>query len=155
MHIILLVKRQLVKDLRSLEFFFFYIIILIAFNICWQYSGCKWTDSLDLGSVWYSPREKKTHISGIHFLANFQPLSGTLQQHLIFRGNHCKRNASDFSIKMMKSTHNLNFPIIWGMAAFLSALKIFQKADCFKHSSIMHQVHFLFAVLPQQLNTDR
>ena len=66
----------------------------------------------------------------MHGLANSKLFSGTLQPYL-FRKNHFKRNASYFSKKMMKSTHNFKFPVTVGMAAFLSALKTLQRQITF------------------------
>ena len=73
----------------------------------------------------------------MHGLANSQLFFGTLQPSL-FRENHFKRNASYFSKKMMKSTHNFKFPVTVGMAAFLSALKTLQRQITFNTKQIFH-----------------
>lgn len=86
--------------------------------------------------------------------ASSQLFSGTLQQHLILEKT-ILRGVKQSSYKMIKPTHNLKFSVTLGMAAFLNVLKTFQKANCSKHISVVPKVHFLFAVLPQQLTTGR
>lgn len=57
-------------------------------------------------------------------------------------------------MKIMKPNHTLKLSVSLGLAASLSALRTFQKANCSKHISVMDTMHFLFAVWPE-LHTGR